>query len=63
MTEWNHFQIGAEYLNFPGLYEEGNQMVRKSFGKNYARLVELKNKYDPTNFFQLNQNIKAITGV
>ena len=53
------FSTGAEYLNFPGLYEEGDQMVRSSFGKNYARLVELKNKYDPTNFFQLNQNIKA----
>jgi FAD/FMN-containing dehydrogenase len=57
------YSTGAEYLNFPGLYEESDQMVRNSFGKNYARLVELKNKYDPTNFFQLNQNIKATTHV
>jgi len=27
----------------------------------YERLVALKNKYDPTNFFHLNQNIKPTT--
>lgn len=55
------FSTGAEYLNFPGLYEERDQMIRQSFGKNYKRLVELKNKYDPTNFLRLNQNVKATT--
>ena len=44
------------YLNY--LMDEGEQRVVDSFGPHYARMVELKNKYDPTNFFRLNQNIK-----
>ena len=34
------------------------QRVREAYAPNYERLVALKNKYDPTNFFRLNQNIK-----
>ena len=48
-------QKGA-YLNF--LMDEGEQRVKESFGAHYKRMEELKNKYDPTNFFRLNQNIK-----
>jgi FAD/FMN-containing dehydrogenase len=44
------------YLNY--LMDEGEQRVKDSFGPHYGRMVELKNKYDPTNFFHLNQNIK-----
>jgi hypothetical protein len=32
--------------------------ARQAFGANYERLVALKKKYDPTNFFRMNQNIK-----
>ncbi len=38
--------------------EEGEAGVRAAYGANYERLVALKNKYDPTNFFRLNHNIK-----
>jgi hypothetical protein len=38
--------------------DEGDKNIRANFGPNYARLVELKNKYDPTNLFSLNANVK-----
>jgi FAD/FMN-containing dehydrogenase len=44
------------YVNFLG--NEGEGCVRASYGNNYERLVALKQRYDPTNFFSLNQNIK-----
>ncbi len=42
-------------VNFLG--DEEPDAIRAAFGSNYARLVELKTKYDPTNFFSLNQNV------
>jgi FAD/FMN-containing dehydrogenase len=50
------FAESGVYTNFLG--DEGEEQVRASYGVNYKRLVALKNRYDPTNFFQLNQNIK-----
>jgi FAD/FMN-containing dehydrogenase len=48
---------GRVYVNFLG--EEGGDRVRQAYGaRAYARLVELKRAYDPTNFFRLNQNIE-----
>lgn len=52
------FSDGSRYLNFPGFQEEGDEMIRRSFGDQYSRLAALKQKYDPTNFFSLNPNIK-----
>lgn len=44
------------YVNF--LMEEGEERVRQAYGsKKYERLKELKKRYDPDNFFRLNQNI------
>jgi FAD/FMN-containing dehydrogenase len=44
------------YVNF--LMEEGEERVRQAYGADkYDRLKALKEKYDPTNFFRLNQNI------
>lgn len=50
------FASEGVYVNFLG--EEGEARVRTSYGANYERLVQVKNTYDPTNFFHLNQNIK-----
>ena len=46
---------GRAYVNY--LSQEGADRVREAYGPNYERLATLKKKYDPTNFFRLNQNI------
>jgi len=38
--------------------EEGQERVKASYRDNYERLAAIKGKYDPTNFFRVNQNIK-----
>ena len=50
------FSSGAYYLNYLG--EEGEDTIKAAFGLNYDRLMTVKKKYDPENFFCLNQNIK-----
>jgi FAD/FMN-containing dehydrogenase len=37
--------------------DEGAARVHATYEANYQRLVEVKRKYDPTNFFSGNQNI------
>ncbi len=48
---------GGIYLNFPGLVEEQEELVRAGYGANYERLAELKAKYDPGNLFRSHLNI------
>jgi FAD/FMN-containing dehydrogenase len=48
---------GGVYLNFPGLGEEKEALVRAGYGENYDRLAELKARYDPENLFRMNLNI------
>jgi len=48
---------GGVYLNFPGLEEKDRDIWKKSHGSNFNRLKAVKQKYDPTNFFRVNQNI------
>ena len=45
------------YVNYLS-EDEGDDRVKAAYGANYEGLVSVKKKYDPTNFFRLNQNIK-----
>jgi FAD/FMN-containing dehydrogenase len=50
------FATGGVYVNF--MPEDESQRVRSgAYGPNFARLAQLKAKYDPTNLFRLNQNV------
>jgi FAD/FMN-containing dehydrogenase len=53
------FSPGGVYINNLG-DDEPEGRVRAAYGPNYDRLVAMKNKYDPTNLFRLNQNIKPM---
>jgi len=44
------------YVNQLG--ETSEELVKAAYGSNYARLAEIKKKYDPGNMLRLNQNIK-----
>ena len=57
-ADMRRFSGGGVYLNFPGFLEEGQGLMRDAYGENYERLVALKDEYDPTNLFRLNQNIE-----
>ena len=48
---------GGLYLNFPGLGEEKEELVKAGYGANYERLAKLKAEYDPANLFRMNLNI------
>ena len=50
------YATGGVYVNF--LTGDEPDRVRAAYGSNYERVVALKNRYDPTNLFRLNQNIR-----
>ena len=68
ITEWareywralHAHSAGGSYVNF--MMEEGEDRIRATYGDNYERLEEIKARYDPENFFHVNQNIEpAVT--
>jgi len=50
------YESAAAYVNYLDADEQNR--VQAVYGRKYERLVALKNRYDPTNLFRLNQNIK-----
>ncbi|ELY27137.1 FAD linked oxidase domain-containing protein [Natrialba magadii ATCC 43099] len=61
LDDMRQFSDGSVYLNFPGFYEDSDEMLETTFGDAYDRLVALKNEYDPTNLFSPTQNIEPTT--
>lgn len=49
------FVEGGSYLNVET--DTGADVSRRGWGTNWQRLVHLKQRYEPTNFFRLNPNI------
>jgi len=52
------FASAGAYVNF--LTQEESERIAFAYGSTYERLVELKKRYDPTNHFRMNQNIKPV---
>jgi FAD/FMN-containing dehydrogenase len=50
------YSAGGAYINF--IMDEGEERVKATYRENYDRLVAVKDKYDPDNFFRVNQNIR-----
>lgn len=69
ITDWarNYYEAlhpygaGGAYLNF--MMEEGEDRIRATYRGNYERLAAIKAKYDPENFFRVNQNIQPATSL
>jgi FAD/FMN-containing dehydrogenase len=53
------FVAPARYVNYLG-DDEPQDAVSAAYGPNYPRLREVKAKYDPENFFRMNQNIRPM---
>ena len=52
------YSSGGAYLNF--IMNEGQERIKASYRQNYDRLTKIKRKYDPNNFFRVNQNILPV---
>lgn len=60
-TAWEQlrpFSTGATYINFQTA-DEDDSRIRASYGSNFRRLLQIKEKYDPENLFRVNRNIQA----
>jgi hypothetical protein len=64
ITEWSKsyfdaihpYSAGGAYVNF--MMDEGDDRVKATYRDHYPRLASVKGKYDPSNLFCVNQNIK-----
>ena len=69
ITEWTKeywaalhpYSAGGAYVNF--MMDEGQERIRATYRDDFERLVDIKNEYDPTNLFRVNQNIRPTATV
>ena len=57
-AEIERFFSSGRYVNYLGDDESGDDPVAAAYGPNYRRLQAIKTRYDPSNFFHINQNIR-----
>jgi FAD/FMN-containing dehydrogenase len=58
--DMRQFSTGGTYVNFL-TEEEGDERTRAAYRMNYARLAQVKARWDPSNLFRTNKNIVATT--
>ena len=61
LEEMQQYSDGSLYLNFPGFYEDSDQLMERSFGDAYSQLSDLKTRYDPENVFRSKQHVHLIS--
>jgi len=57
-SELKQHSDGQVYFNFNSDMSGSNDLAKDAYGDNYKRLIDIKTKYDPDNFFRMNANIK-----
>jgi FAD/FMN-containing dehydrogenase len=56
-AQLHRFSTGRTYINFQTA-DEDDARVNATYGANYARLLEIKRKFDPDNVFCSNRNVR-----
>ncbi|KAK1391069.1 Cannabidiolic acid synthase [Heracleum sosnowskyi] len=59
-VNYNDFDLGVNNLHGPTSYDQASSWGKKYFKNNFDRLVQVKSKVDPTNFFRHEQSIPVI---
>ena len=62
IEDMSRFPGGGAYLNFPGFLEEGDRLLKDSYGQNYERLQAVKETYDPGKLFLGNRRVGGAAG-
>lgn len=57
VADMRQFSDGSVYLNFPGFFEGGDELLATTFGDAYERLGALREQYDPTGLFRQNVDV------
>jgi len=57
-SHWAHMEPYTRGIYTNDVFAEGQKIINSNYRGNFPRLVELKNRYDPTNLFRLNANVR-----
>jgi FAD/FMN-containing dehydrogenase len=59
-SHWAHVEPYTRGFYTNDMFGEGQAVINANYRENYPRLLELKNRYDPSNLFRLNANIRPV---